>query len=103
MDEYATAEVAQVAITRVRLRGASSARIAARRRPGRGGGGPCLGRYCAPDAARSPPRCAGTGGRAIGRYKKLAGSFNALPGNIHSSLSIFRILETRLYQPAECL
>src|SRR2546430_15142506 len=77
MDEYATAEVAQVAITRVRLRGASSARIAARRRPGRGGGGPCLGRYGAPDAARSPPRCAGTGGRALRRYEKRGGADDA--------------------------
>ncbi len=94
--------VARAPYGRTRLRGASSARIAARRRPGRGGGGPCLGRYGAPDAARSPPRCAGTGGRALRRYERRAESYDAIGANTRFEFPICPIAELDLPHPRYC-
>src|SRR2546425_1537532 len=85
---------------RTRLRGASSARIAARRRPGRGGGGPCLGRYGALDAARSPPRCAGTGGRAARRYERRAEADDAIGADNRFEFPICPVAELDLPHPS---
>src|SRR5947208_10426021 len=97
-----SSNVARAPYGRTRLRGASSARIAARRRPGRGGGGPCLGRYGAPDAARSPPRCAGTGGRALRRYERRAEPYDAIGANTRFEFPICPIAELDLPHPRYC-